>query len=59
MKQLMKGINLANKLNLKYFSFKVGFYLDPRPKNLGKIIKGPKLFPKTKSDKNFIQISKS
>ena len=53
MKQLMKGINLANKLNLKYFSFHAGFYLDPRPKNLGKIIESPKLFPKIKSDKKF------
>ena len=41
----MKGINLANKLN-QIFSFHAGFYLDPRPKNLGKIIEGPKLFLK-------------
>ena len=50
MKQLIKGINLAHKLNLKYFSFHAGFYLDPKPKNLGKKFENPKIFPKKKSD---------
>ena len=44
MRQLKKGINLAYKLNLKYFSFHAGFYLDPKPKNLGKKLDNLKLF---------------
>ena len=53
MKQLMKGINLANKLKLKFFSFHAGFYLDPRPKNLGNKLKNLKLFSKPKSESKF------
>ena len=32
MNQLKRGINLAHKLNLKYFSFHAGFYLDQNQK---------------------------
>ena len=53
MNQLKRGINLAHKLNLKYFSFHAGFYLDPKPKNLGKRINNQKIFSKTKSDIKF------
>lgn len=53
MKQLKKGINLAYKLNLKFFSFHAGFYLDPKPKNLGKKLDNTKIFIKNKSDIKF------
>lgn len=53
MRQLKKGINLAYNLNLKYFSFHAGFYLDPKPKNLGKKLDNPKLFSKKKTDSKF------
>ena len=39
MKHALNSIELASKLKSKYYSFHVGFLLDPQVKELGKKIK--------------------
>ena len=53
MKHIMKSIDIASKINSKYYSFHAGFLLDPEVDRLGKKFDISKLQDRKKSLQNF------